>query len=166
MSQKSLSNWLKIIIVLMAICGIVVYAYAFPELIASLVPTIAKDSTEKFASMGLYFEWMIIFWISAIPCYIVLILGWFIACNIGKDKSFTVANAKYLKYIMIVTLIDCIYFFIANVMMFSNGKSTELIFVVSLVAIFAGIVFAVTVACLSHLVLKAAKLQEESDLTI
>lgn len=166
MSQKSLSNWLKMIIVLMAVCGLVVYIYVFPELMSSLVPKIQIDSTEKFAKMGVWFEWMFILWISAVPCYIVLILGWLIARNIGMDKSFSVANAKYLKYIMIVTLVDCIYFFIANVMMFSRNKSTELIFIVSLVAIFAGIVFAVAVACLSHLVLKASKLQEESDLTI
>ena len=166
MSQKSLSNWLKIIIVLMVICGIVVYVYAFPELMSSLAPAMAQSSTQKFAGMGVYFEWMIILWISAIPCYMVLIFGWFIASNIGKDKSFTVVNAKYLKYIMIITLVDCIYFFIANVLMFSGGKSSELIFIVSLIAIFGGVVFAVVMACLSHLVLKAAKLQEESDLTI
>lgn len=165
MSQISLSNWLKIIIVLMAVCGLVVYIYVFPILMASLVP-VPINGMKKFVGLDIRFEWSLILWVSAIPCYAVLIYGWLIARNIGMDKSFTKVNAKYLRNIMIVTLVDCIYFFIANVIMFSKEKSTELIFAVSFTAVFAGIIFAAVIACLSHLVLKAAKLQEDNDLTI
>ena len=161
MNQKSLSNWLKVIIVLMAICGLVVYTYAFPNLITRFMPeNILKDKE------SILLTWKALLWLSAIPCYLVLIFGWFISKNIGEDKSFTKENAKYLKYIMIVTLIDCVYFFVVNIVMFNMNLSNELILVFSLIAIFAGIVFAVAIACLSHLVLKASKLQEENDLTI
>ena len=167
MSQKALSIWLKVIIILMAICGLVFYFYVFPIIAVSalsVIPTLVEASFD--ANVQAYFWWIRIMWISAIPCYIVLILGWLIASNIGKDKSFTKSNAKYLMLIMIATLIDCIFFFIANVVMLRLGYSSEMIFIVAIISIFAGIVIAVAAAALSHLVLKAAELQEENDLTI
>lgn len=161
MSQKSLSNWLKVIIILMAVCGLVVYMYIFPNLILRFMPY-----SQNGENLSIFNNWMIILWISAIPCYMVLVFGWLISKNIGNDKSFTIENAKYLKYIMVITLVDCIYYFIANIIMFYMKANNETIMIFSLVAIFAGIVFAVAIACLSHLVLKAAKLQTENELTI
>lgn len=159
MSQKSLSYWLKIIILLMAVCGVAIYLYVMPTLLMPLI-------TISFESSLVSNIWLIILWISAIPCYIVLIFGWMIARNIGIDKSFSISNSKYLKNIMIVTIVDSAYFFIINIVMLKLNMSSVLIFVISMVLIFAGIVVATASACLSHLVLKASKLQEQSDLTI
>lgn len=160
MSQKSLSRWLKVIILLMAVCGLAIYAYVLPKLIM-------PAATNLFVGLSNGSKiWIYILWVSAVPCYIVLVYGWLIAKNIGIDKSFTIMNSIYLKNIMLVTLIDCIYFFVANIIMLRLKMSTETIFIISMLMIFAGIVVAIAAACLSHLVLKAAKLQEQSDLTI
>lgn len=161
MSQKALSNWLKTIIILMAICGMIIFIYVFPFLI---VPIIIKQISNT--TVDAFSLWTTILSINAIPCYIVLFFGWKIANNIGKDKSFTVKNSKYLEYIMITALLDSIFFLIANIVMLHIKMSTGLIFVIAIIMIFAGIVIAITAACLSHLVLKAAKLQEQNDLTI
>ena len=158
MEQKSLSNWLKGIIISMGIIGVILYF--------KILPLILAETLNNLNLLTHYRTWLIIILISAIPCFLVLVCGFLIANNIGNDKSFTKENANYLKIIMILAIIDTIYFFVANVTLYIFKMSSPLIFVISLIIEFAGICISVAAACLSHLVVNAAKLKEESDLTI
>ena len=63
-------------------------------------------------------------------------------------------------------LADSAYFFIANLVLFFLNMNHPAILLASLFADFAGVVVAVTAAGLSHLVLKAAAIQQENELTI
>ena len=86
--------------------------------------------------------------------------------NIGFDNSFCEENAQYLKKISILAACDCAYFFVMLVIgIVMNAVHPGILFI-ALFAIFAGIVIAVATAALSHLVYKAAALQDQSDLTI
>ena len=113
-----------------------------------------------------YYPWLIVLWISAIPCYLVLLNGWKIATEIARDNSFSLENAHYLKRICMFALADSAYFFIANLVLFFLNMNHPAILLASLFADFAGVVVAVTAAGLSHLVLKAAAIQQENELTI
>ena len=94
------------------------------------------------------------------------LFGWMIAGNIGRDRSFCMDNAKYLKWISWLAAGDAIYFFAGNVVMLFANMNHPGVIIISLFVIFAGVAIAVAAAALSHLVKKAAVLQEESDLTI
>lgn len=153
MEQKSLSKWLKVIIIGIGICGLIVYAY--------LIPVLGKDI------MGdNFYPWMIFLWLTAIPCYGVLILAWRIATNIGNDKSFSMDNANSLKYISILAAGDSTFFFVVNVVYLILDINSFEILLISLLIDFVGIAVSVAAAALSHLVRKAADLQEQSDYTI
>lgn len=159
MSQKSLSKWLKVIISGMTICGAIIYLY--------LIPTFGGDlarSNPEFSYC--YLPWIIVILISAIPCYWVLYFGWRIASEIGKDNSFSKENAGYLKNISILTALDSIYFFGANLIFMIMGMNHPSIFLMSLFVVFAGVVITVVTAGLSHLVSKAAAIKEENEFTI
>ena len=89
-----------------------------------------------------------------------------IAENIGRDQSFTVANAKYLKWISILAMGDAALFFLGNIVYLFLNMNHPVIVLFSLLVVFAGVTVAIAAAALSHLVLKAEVLQEQSDWTI
>jgi len=159
MEQMALSKWLKVILIGAGVCGLVVYFVIFPTYGQSLVYDYPEFSNR-------FWPWLIFLWVSGIPCYTVLALGWKIASNIGKDQSFSNENARYLKWISWLAEGDGIFFFLGNVVFLFTNMSHPGIALFSLLVVFAGIAVAVTSAALSHLVQKAAVLQEQSDLTI
>lgn len=159
MEQKGLATWLKIILVGVGICGLVVYFVVFPSYGESLVSDYPEFSNR-------FWPWLIFLWISGIPCYAVLVFGWKIAANIGRNQSFSNANAKYLKWIAWLAAGDGVFFFVGNMVLLFTNMSHPGIALFSLLVVFAGVAVAVASAVLSHLVQKAAVLQEQSDLTI
>ena len=104
--------------------------------------------------------------VTAVPCFAVLVLAWRIATNIGRDRSFSNENASLLKWISVLAAADAAFFFLGNVVMLLLDMSHPSVVLASFIIVFAGIAVAVISAVLSHLVKKAAVLQEESDLTI
>lgn len=160
MKQVALARWLKFIIIGVGICGLIIYGIVIPVF----------GQTVAFIEKGVYdycfWPWLIFIWITAIPCYIVLFFSWKIACNIGNDKSFTVANANYLKWISILAAFDAAFFFVGNIVYLFLNMNHPGIVLFSLLVVFAGVAVAIASAALSHLVLKAEVLQEQSDWTI
>ena len=159
MRQKELEKWLKIVIIAVAICGFVVCGVAIPWIGHVLI---ASDTQIA----GMYIPWLVLFIISAIPCYLILYLGWKVASNIGKDRSFSVENEKYIKLASKILLVDAVYFFVINICLWKVYVNHPGVILALVFIVFAGVVLSVVAAVLSHLVVKAADLQEQSDLTI
>ena len=159
MKQKQLSNWLKLILIGIALCGLVVYALVVP-IYGRILQTSYPELSNRF------WPWLLFIWASGIPCYIVLYYAWRIATNIGNDQSFTKQNASLLKKISVLASLDAVFFLIGNVVLLFLNMSHPGVVIASFVIVFAGVAVAVISAALSHLVNKAALLQEQSDWTI
>lgn len=159
MSQKSLSKWMKIILFIFGLCGIAIFGLVMPVIGIDL-----KNEYPEFAFA--FIPWLVFILIMAVPCYAVLVFGWKIASSIGNDNSFSTANAKRLKYVSVLALITSIYFFAGNVVFLLLNMNHPSILIFSLFVTFVGIAISAASAILSYLVRKAAKLQEQSDLTI
>ena len=159
MEQKTLAKWLKIILVGIGIGGLVVFFFILPSFGISIMQDYPEFSNR-------YWPWLIFLWACGIPCYAVLFFGWKIASNIGRDQSFSEINAKYLKWIAYFAAGDGMFFFVGNILMLLTNMSHPGIVLLSLLVVFAGVAVAVASGALSHLVKKAALLQEQSDLTI
>ena len=159
MNQKSLSKWLRIILVGVGLCGLLVYFVVLPYCGHSLL-----DDAPEFENR--YWPWLLFLWGTSIPCYAALVLGWRIAGSIGKDRSFSEKNARFLRIISWLAAGDAAYFFLGNLILLFADMSHPGVTLFSLLVVFAGIAVAVAAAVLSHLVRKAAALQEQSDLTI
>lgn len=159
MKQKSLAKWLKIIVAGIGICGLIVYAF--------LIPFYGHSILQKYTEYSdAYIPWLIFIWITALPCYAVLVFCWRIASNIGADKSFSHMNASLLEKISYFAAFDTFVFFVGNVVLLFIDMSSLIVMAVSFIIVFIGIAVSVAAAVLSHLVHKAAELQEQSDLTI
>ncbi len=159
MEQKTLSKWLKLIVIGMAVCGLIVYAIVIPSYGTSLVTSYPEFSNR-------YWPWLVFLWLTGIPCYATLVLGWKISARIGSDRSFSLENAKALKWISWLAAGDAGFFFAGNLLLLFLNMSHPGVTLLSLLIVFAGIAISVAAAALSHLVHKAAALQEQSDLTI
>lgn len=159
MEQKALSKWLKLILVGIGSCGLVIYLIVLPSLGKSIV-----EYYPEFA--GRYWPWLVFLWMTGIPCYGVIIFGWKIAFNIGGDRSFTNENAGYLKWIAWLAAGDAFFFFAGNIVLLFTNMSHPGVTLLSFLVVFGGVAVTVASAVLSHLVKKAAVLQEQSDLTI
>ena len=159
MKQSTLAKWLKVVLTGVGVCGIVGYAWVVP----SFGQMIVRDNPDY---AHCYYPWLIFLWVTAIPCYIALVLGWRIASNIGEDRSFSMDNAKLLKWIAYLAVGDAGFFFVMNILYLFLNMSHPGVTLISLIVVFAGIAVSVAAAALSHLVHKAAELQEQSDLTI
>ncbi len=159
MRSEALAKWLKVIIIGVGICGLLTYMVILPRFGMYLVDQ--RAMLEKNLS-----PWMILLWASAVPCYAVLILGWKISSNIGRDESFSVENAKYLKWIAYLAMGDSIFVFVAHVIFLILDISAAVVMMVIIVIVVIGIAISTAAAALSHLVMKAAEIKEENELTI
>ena len=104
MKQKTLSSWLKAILVITGICGLVVYLWIIPEIADALL----QRAPELEAA---FLPWLIFLILTGIPCYAALGILWKIAQNIGANRSFCIQNAKLLKYISVLAAADAGFFF-------------------------------------------------------
>ena len=80
MKQDALAKWLKFIFVGVGICGLLTYTVIMPRFAAYLV---RQNSMLEENVL----PWLILIWISAVPCYAVLVLGWKIADNIRSNAG-------------------------------------------------------------------------------
>lgn len=159
MNQLKLSKWLKAIIIGTAICGAIIYFYVFPFWGQDILV-----SHPEFTSW--FWPWLIFLWLTSVPCYAVLVCGWKISAEIGKDNSFSVKNANLLKLVSTLAAGDSAFLLIGNIVLLLLSKNHPGILFLSLLIVFAGIAVTVASASLSHLVMKAAKIREENELTI
>lgn len=106
---------------------------------------------------------MIFLWLTAVPCYAVLFWGWSIASEIGQDRSFTLKNARSLKWIMVAAIGDTVFFFAGNVIFLLADINHPAVLLASILVCFIGVCIAVVAGSLSHLVTKAAGIVEENE---
>ncbi len=156
MTQSTLCKHLKALLICTALFGIAVYLIIMPICLREMFP----DSSVARAI------WMGFLLVALIPCYPVLGYGWKIAHRIGQDRSFCRENAVALKRIAQIATVDTVYVFVVQTVFLMTGLSRATIAMFALAVVFIGVAITVAATALSHLVLKAAVLQEESDATI
>ena len=159
MKQESLSKWLKAILIGVGLCGLAVYFGFFPLLGEGIV---GQNPEYAFC----FWPWLIFLWATGVPCFAALVCAWKIAGNIGRDRSFSMENARLLRLISYLAAGDAALFFLGNAVFLLLNMSHPGVLLASFLVDFAGVAISVAAAVLSHLVRKAADLQEQSELTI
>ena len=159
MTQKNLAGWLKAIIIGLVVLALLVYGLLIPFMGRSIV-----EEAPEFRSW--YVPWLIFAWLTAIPCFIAAVFAWKVASNIGRDRSFSMDNAVLLKRIAGLAALDGAVVFTGDVVLILLGMNHPGVAIALLMVVFLCAAVSVACAALSHLVKKAADLQQESDLTI
>lgn len=159
MKRVGLVRILKGTIVFLALMAAALYILAFPEVI------------QEMGAMEPEFEWLvtpciIAVSLSAAPIAAAMALFWRICTEIGRDNSFSHRNARYLTGIGICAMVDTGYCVVGTVTIFAITGGQPGIMLLSMAATLGGLMIAVAAFLLSHLVLKAADLKADNDLTI
>lgn len=157
--NEKLSNLLRIMIVGMALCGIVIYLFAFPYIGKSLVGMYPEFENR-------FWPWLIFLWMTGIPCYIVLVQIWKVTDTIKKDKVFVSENVKRISLISKLALFDSTFFLLGNIVLLLLSMNHPSIVILSLGISFIGYSISIVSYAFANFVNKAVVLQEESDLTI
>ena len=159
MTQKTFANLLKAVIILAFLCVAVVYAL--------YVPAAAAEGRASFPELeSLWVPALIFVELTAVPVIAALVLSWFIARDIGRDQSFTRVNAHRMKTISFLALADVFYFLVGIGVFWTLGIASGPLMIFVMLICSAGVIVAVCAGALSHLILKAAVMREEQDLTV
>ncbi|NLU25190.1 MAG: DUF2975 domain-containing protein [Clostridiales bacterium] len=157
--MKHGSVWLRSLIVGAAFCGVAVFFI--------IVPFGGRSLAEENPELAwCYWPWMILIWLCALPCFASLIPGWQLFGRIGHNSAFCRENAACLRIISRLAFGDSALFLLGNLLYFLLGMNHPALLLLSLLLCFAGAAVGITAAVLSHLVLEAALLREDSELTI
>ncbi len=159
MGQQKLVKWLKLLVILAGLFGLFLCVIVLPLAgmnLAGEYPEFARG----------YMPWLVFLWILAAPCFAALFIAWKIFGNIEQDNSFCMDNSKYLMWIAYLAAGDSALIVTGNIVFLLISMNHPAVLLVSVLIAFIGIAVSVAAAVLSHLVRKAALLQEQSDLTI
>lgn len=159
MNHNKLAIQLKAVITGVCIFGLIIYLW--------IVPALGKNLAEMYPECaGAYLPWLIFILATGIPCYTALFFAWKIASNIGADNSFCTDNGLLMKRIAKLASADGIFFFLGNIILLFAGINHPGIVIVSLLVMCIAMGISVAASALSHLIMEAAELQEQSDFTI
>ena len=159
MEQRKMVKWLKFLGIFVAICGLI--------LCTVVIPVVGRELSGMSPELGRYFKpWVTFVWVLAIPCFAALVHAWMIFSNIEKDKAFSMENAKHMEKISYLAGADTIALISGNIVLLILNINHPSVFLVFLMIGIIGIGISVAAAVLSHLIQKAANLQDENDLTI
>ncbi len=159
MNHNKLAIQLKAVITGVAIFGLMIYLW--------IVPALGKNLAEIYPECAdAYLPWLLFILATGIPCYTALFFAWKIASNIGADNSFCKDNGNWMKGIAKLAAGDGIFFFLGNIVLLFAGINHPSIVIVSIFVTCVAMGISVAASALSHLIMEAAELQEQSDLTI
>ena len=159
MNHNKLAIQLKAVIIGVSGFGLIIYLWLVPMLGKSLT-TMAPEFTYA------YIPWLVFLWMTAIPCYAALVFAWIITSNIGRDHSFCTENGRLMNRIAKLAAADGIFFFLGNIVLLFAGINHPGIVIVSIFVTCIAMGIFVAASALSHLIMEAAELQEQSDYTI
>lgn len=157
MGRVGLVRTLKGVILFLAAMAALCYLVIFPDYIREM-------GTENASVAWLVTPGIAAVSLSAIPIIIALVLFWMICTEVGRDNSFCRKNARYLSGIGFCALVDTGYYAVGTVTLEALAGSP--VWLLGLGVCVVGLAIALAAFLLSHLVLKAAELKSENDLTI
>lgn len=107
-------------------------------------------------------------YLAMVPAALALIDAWVIFREIGLDRSFTRENAARLRRISLYAVADTLLFGALCVALYLQSVAGVVNFpaFIALVITFFGVLLTVVVRALSSLVLDAARIKDENDLTV
>lgn len=159
MNRNRIGISLKLAIIIACICGTLVYFCG--------IPLVGKILVNAFSGCeSWYIPWLIFLWITGIPCYVVLVIGWRIVKTFDEDRAFTFENSKRLRIISSLAICDTIFLILGNLIFLLLDMNHPGVLIISLGIALFGVAFFVVCQGLAILTDKAAKLQDQSDWTI
>lgn len=160
MKQKEVSTWLKVITIVFAIMIVFFFIFIWP-LVGNEVEEISSTNSKFF-----HYSFMVFGFVIEFACLAVLYFFWIVCTQIGKDNSFSRENASAFVNISKIAFFITVLWFVGFIVL-AFYKSTNVAVCIFLIfAIVVSVSISILAATLSHLILKAYEMKNESELTI
>ena len=159
MDMKKLARLLQLALIGAAVIGVVVFFMAVPMLgqeMAAIYPEYAAA----------YWPWQIFLWLCGVPCFMSLLPGWRVFGRLAGKNAFCRENGEDMKTIAHLAFFDTALFVVGNAVMLAFGWHHPGYLLMAAVVALCGGVIGVVAQVLGMLVLEAAAMREENDLTI
>ena len=150
---------MKISVLATAVCGLFLCLYVVP----SLGTDITRANPEY---KGWFWPWLLFAWLTALPCFAILVYVWKVAGAVINDTVFTIKTAKWVKTGAILLLSDAAFLFFGNVILALLNMTHISVLLFSVIGDIFAVALALLAAVLSRYLTKAAVLQEESEGTL
>ena len=156
MRQKELSIWLRSMVIVVGIFLVLCCVFLAP----------ASGRQAEAAANGSGVWTVALLYVTAVPAFWALGIAWLIFRDIGRDRSFTEINAARLRRISILAGADTVLYLIAFGFLAVLGAMSPAGALIRGAIVLFGAGCSAASAALSHLTAKAARMQDDSDLTI
>ena len=152
MSKRSLCFFVRVAIIMVFICGVCICAGLYPFLVS-------LNGLNKGIEAVMWSQ-LIFYWITSIPCFMILGVGWKISSSI-TDELFTNKNAKYLKISAIILFVDSVVFLIGNLvfMIMEYNVFAIVFFMLDIIALVVSLALGVA----GYYVKTATNIREENE---
>jgi hypothetical protein len=114
----------------------------------------------------LHYPVLIGLYLTAIPFFFALYQAFIIITFIEKNKAFSGASVRALKYIKYCALTIVLLYLIGIIYLISQSAGHPGIVLMGLIIIFSSVVISVFTTVLQKLIQNALKIQAENDLTV
>lgn len=160
MNTVKLSLVVKGAIIALGVCGLFmcIVWYPFSISLSTMGVVSAKPSLSQ--SVELWTQ-LAFYWAVSVPCFIVLIFAWKITGAIKNDEVFSYKVVNIIKKSATLLVIDIVVFLIGNIVFLALGWNDFAIcyFIIAVI----GLVVVSILFVLSHFVIKAIELKEETE---
>ena len=152
MKAKTLSAIFKTVLVLLGLFGAGMCAAWYPLHLRYVLS----------ASGGVaYWVMLALYWVAALPCFAILVVGWMLTGNVKKEDFFTKKNSFLLKLCAFALLAALLFFAVCNGIFWAvRWQSFDM---VSVVLFVLGLVFAALAFAASYYVAEAVKYKDDSE---
>lgn len=159
MNHRSVTRWLKGIAIAIGVAELFVFLV--------YIPLLGKDCVSYYPQAAhLYIPCLIFAEVVGVLCLAGVVRFWQIIGEIENDRAFSQRTACLLVSISRLSLAVASLLFICFVALTLTRYFNATATLILLLGAFCAIVMAVATGALSHLVLKAAKIKEENDMTV
>ena len=159
MDMKKLARLLQLALIGAAVLGIAVFGIFVPE--------VGQRAAEALPDCAVaYWPWLLFLWLCAVPCFLSLVPGWRVFGRLAQKNAFCLENGKDMKRIARLAFFDTILFLAGNVVMAAIGWHHPGLLLAAFAVALCGVLIGVVAYVLGALVLEAAAMREENDLTI
>ena len=159
MEMKKLARLLQLALIGAAVLGVAVFGVFVPE-----VGLRTAEANPEYGAA--YWPWLIFLWLCAVPCFLSLVPGWRVFGRLAQKNAFCIENGKDMKRIAGLAFFDTALFLVGNVVMAAFGWHHPGLMLAACAVALCGALIGVVAQVLGMLVLDAANLREENDLTI
>lgn len=156
MKQKKISNWLKGLVVLLGVLGILFFGG-----LTGLACYLKDEGTT-----GMLWGFIFFSWYTAILCYGVLFQFWKVCNQIGADNSFSLENAVAFHKMGLLGAASAVGYLLRLLYHIIIGQTNAVVIVYSIVLMLLSSVFIILCESLSQLIRNAYEVKMENELTI